>query len=77
MLAMWVFGDEPRHAGDAMKNEDVVKSREECLTEDERYFDDEFEGLDDFMCDRCRGDGMDPWSDYLFPCPACQGDYYV
>ena len=25
-------------------------------------------------CERCRGDGMDPWCDYLLPCPACQGE---
>ena len=23
-------------------------------------------------CERCRSDGMDPWCDYLLPCPACQ-----
>lgn len=25
-------------------------------------------------CGRCRGDGMDPWTDYLMPCPDCQGE---
>jgi hypothetical protein len=25
------------------------------------------------VCDRCGGDGMDPWNDYLFECPQCQG----
>lgn len=28
----------------------------------------------DFVCDRCHGDGMDPWCDYMLPCPACQGE---
>lgn len=25
------------------------------------------------ICPRCKGDGMDPWNDYLFQCPLCQG----
>jgi hypothetical protein len=25
------------------------------------------------VCDRCGGDGMDPWNDYMFECPDCQG----
>lgn len=25
-------------------------------------------------CPRCHGDGMDPWNDYLLPCPLCLGD---
>lgn len=28
----------------------------------------------DGECERCRGDGMDPWNDYLLPCPLCQGE---
>ena len=24
-------------------------------------------------CARCHGDGRDPWSDYLLPCPVCVG----
>ena len=28
---------------------------------------------DEPVCARCRGDGMDPWNDYLFECPDCQG----
>lgn len=24
-------------------------------------------------CIRCRGDGMDPWNDYLLPCPSRAG----
>jgi len=29
---------------------------------------------DDPACERCHGDGMDPWCDYLLPCPECQGE---
>lgn len=25
-------------------------------------------------CERCHGDGRDPWNDYLLPCPLCQGE---
>jgi hypothetical protein len=36
---------------------------------DDSWLDD-----DDNWCDRCDGDGMDPMTDYLLPCPACQGE---
>lgn len=29
---------------------------------------------DEGECSRCHGDGMDPWNDYLFACPECQGE---
>lgn len=29
---------------------------------------------DDTECPRCYGDGMDPWNDFLMPCPLCQGE---
>lgn len=33
------------------------------------------EGDDDMQpCPRCHGDGMDPLTDYLLVCPACQGE---
>lgn len=35
---------------------------------DDGWRDDEPE------CKRCGGDGMDPWCDYLLPCPDCQGE---
>lgn len=35
-----------------------------------RLLDDER----DDECPRCHGDGMDPWNDYLLPCPMCEGD---
>lgn len=40
----------------------------------EPYFDDRDEDFDDWVCDRCHGDGADPWTDYMMPCPACQGE---
>ena len=42
--------------------------------DEERYFDDRDEYFDGLVCDRCHGDGADPWTDYLLPCPACQGE---
>lgn len=35
---------------------------------------DECTDYDDWVCDRCHGDGADPWTDYLLPCQACQGE---
>lgn len=32
--------------------------------------DDDFETI----CDHCHGDGRDPYTDYLLPCPVCQGE---
>jgi len=45
--------------------------KERGMQEDE--FDDD-EGPEDHECHWCRGDGMDPYTDYLLPCPYCQGD---
>jgi DnaJ-class molecular chaperone len=28
---------------------------------------------DPLGCSRCHGDGMDPWNDYMLPCPECGG----
>jgi hypothetical protein len=28
---------------------------------------------DEPECERCHGDGRDPWNDYLLPCPVCGG----
>jgi hypothetical protein len=36
-------------------------------------FDDD-EDWDEEECPRCKGDGNDPWNDYLLPCPMCNGD---
>lgn len=33
--------------------------------------------IDDDYCPRCHGDGMDPLSDYLLPCPLCQSEQQV
>lgn len=35
--------------------------------------DPDFE-YDDAECARCHGEGMDPYSDYLLPCPQCQSE---
>ena len=37
--------------------------------------DDQDEVFDEPICERCHGDGMDPWCDYLMPCPLCQGEF--
>lgn len=31
---------------------------------------------DDALCERCKGDGRDPMTDYLLPCPACQSEQH-
>jgi len=41
---------------------------------DEHYWDDSDEPFDEPTCARCHGDGMDPWCDYILPCPDCQGE---
>lgn len=41
---------------------------------DDHYFDDRDEVFDEPVCPRCQGDGMDPWIDYLLPCPDCMGE---
>jgi len=40
-------------------------------TEDFEY-EDEYD--EEPECPRCEGDGRDPLSDYLLPCPLCQGE---
>ena len=41
--------------------------------EEDLRSDDCDEPDDEPECDRCRGDGRDPWTDYLLPCPFCLG----
>lgn len=36
--------------------------------------EDDFDPYEEPPCDRCHGDGRDPWNDYLLPCPECQGE---
>ena len=43
---------------------------------DEPYWYDRDEPFDEPTCERCHGDGMDPWCDYLMPCPLCQGEQH-
>lgn len=42
----------------------------------EHYWDDRDEPFDEPTCERCHVDGMDPWVDYLMPCPLCQGEQH-
>lgn len=32
---------------------------------------DDYDDEPDDQCLHCRGDGRDPWNDYLLPCPYC------
>jgi hypothetical protein len=34
---------------------------------------DDCTDYEDHECQRCHDDGMDPWNDYLLPCPECGG----
>lgn len=45
--------------------------RAELLIEDWPWEDDD---MPDDACMHCHGDGMDPWNDYMLPCPLCQGE---
>lgn len=36
--------------------------------------DEDWEEFDEDWCQRCHGDGRDPYTDYLLPCPLCQGE---
>jgi hypothetical protein len=36
--------------------------------------DDDCVDYDDDKCPRCFGDGMDPQTDYVLPCPVCQSE---
>lgn len=55
------------------RSECSVPASAEPAGDDERDFDDG-DDFDDMVCDRCNNDGLDPWTDYLLPCPACQGE---
>lgn len=44
---------------------------------DEDEDEDEYEDEDRDECERCRGDGMDPWMDCLMTCPMCNGDGWI
>ena len=37
------------------------------------YYETTEEWPDDPVCDYCDGDGCDPFSDYVLPCPYCGG----
>ncbi len=53
---------------DNISPEEAAEECDEFLGDPDEY-DEE-----DFVCERCRGDGMDPMCDYLLPCPECQGE---
>lgn len=55
----------------AWANRTPGPSTPESDSDDDTWIDD-----DDAWCDRCHGDGRDPWNDYLLPCPACQGEQH-
>ncbi len=38
--------------------------------------EDDYDVTDEPTCKRCHGDGRDPWTDYLLPCPECQGEQH-
>jgi len=44
---------------------------------EDAYYDDRDEDFDEPVCERCRGDGMDPWCDYMLPCPDCHSEQYA
>lgn len=45
-----------------------------CFVPDAPDFDEDNQRFDESPCQRCHGDGRDPWTDYLMPCPLCEGD---
>jgi DnaJ-class molecular chaperone len=42
--------------------------------EDDPRDDDQRAQEDEEICQHCKGDGRDPYTDYLMPCPVCQGE---
>ena len=44
--------------------EDGCNGCDECI---------DYDDYDEPICARCLGDGMDPWNDYMLPCPECGG----
>ena len=57
-----------------MTPEPCSNTRDE-IQSDLNDLDHFLDALDDEPeCERCHGDGMDPWVDYLMPCPLCQGE---
>jgi hypothetical protein len=51
----------------------AYRETEQELYDDELMGDPDEYDYDEPVCERCHGDGMDPWNDYLFECPNCQG----
>ena len=61
-------------AGGSPVEREVGRLEPEHADGSEHYWDDRDEPFDELTCERCHGDGMDPWNDYLLPCPLCLGD---
>ncbi len=58
------------------RRRDAVTSRQRKVDVGWVYFDGPSGSLDDSeddgpICRYCGGSGMDPWSDYVLPCPEC------
>ena len=68
--------DTPQAAGDSPLERGVGRLEPERSDGSEHYWDDRDEPFDEPTCERCHGDGMDPWVDYLLPCPLCQGEQH-
>jgi len=50
-----------------------VKDRDRSCEQGCNGCDDCTDYEDEAECSRCHGDGRDPLSDYLLPCPFCGG----
>lgn len=60
-----------RHRAAAMQAKHVALVPLAALEGDDH---DDHDDMPDDVCPHCLGDGMDPWNDYLLPCPLCQGE---
>jgi len=60
----------PRHLRIAARVKRQQPAFDEQATD---YWDDRDEPFEPEW-ERCHGDGMDPWNDYMLPCPLCQGE---
>lgn len=54
----------------------VIWVRTEPSPPDVDDSDDSWPDDDGAWCERCKGDGRDPMTDYLLPCPACQSEQH-
>lgn len=63
----------PYGRDNGMDSEDDDQDRERCAACGHVFYVEDHlpEDDDDGTCGRCGGDGMDPFTDYLLPCPEC------